>query len=63
MSDTDYVRQLREIRDRMGREAQELTWEQWKQQMEEEIRKHPSLAHMLERAVDPEELRRSTSSG
>jgi len=63
MSDTDYFRQLREIRGRMGREAQELAWEQWKQQMEEGVQKYPSLARMLERAVDPEELRRPTSSG
>ena len=53
MTGAKYATLLREIRDRIGREVQDASWNTWQQRMRDEVAQHPGLARMLTRAVRP----------
>lgn len=53
MTGTKYVEALRDIRDRIGREVQNESWDAWRQRIREEVSRHSGLARMQARAVKP----------
>ena len=50
MSELTYVQRLRVIRDEIGRELQNTSWEQWESRAREEVSRYPKLARLLSEA-------------
>lgn len=50
MNEPTYVEQLRDIRDRIGRELQQMTWQEWETRARQIASQDPRLARLMESA-------------
>lgn len=50
MSEPTYIEQLRAIRDRIGEQLQQMTWQEWDAQAREKVRRDAELGRLLDDA-------------